>query len=182
MLVAFFCKGRAPRRARKKNKATDLLPDRTFLPGRPIKMTYVGATGATGLPLPTPDSLLLVDRIGPQWSAGALRAEAKEPYRAYHRVEWPGPAPGAWDYSVFSSPTNPGNAVSVTSRCTIDLIYEGACDGDASCTLGILDAGDTGAVNLATAPGLDPAQFRLGQTMHRRCVNDKVESYFGAWR
>ncbi len=142
-------------------------------------MTYWGQTGATGRPVATS---LLVDRIEPHWSGLAREAARDAPFRAFHHQEWPGPPPGAWDYSVFSSPTNPGNAVSVTSRCTIDLVYEGACAGDASCTIGVLDAGDAGAVDVATAPWLDQQQYQLGRTLHGRCVQSKVQSYFGAWQ
>lgn len=113
------------------------------------------------------------------WMLAKRREELRRPAPAYHHVEWPGPAPGAWDYSVFSSPTNPGNAASVTSRCTIDLVYEGTCKGDPSCVLGVVSAGDVGRIDIP--PTIDPQQFALGQMLHKRCVQSQVQSYFGAW-
>jgi hypothetical protein len=136
--------------------------------------------GATGLPLSEMGGGLLVNNLAPHWLEAARRAANDSPDRIYHHTEWPGPAPGSWDYSVFSSPTNPGNAVNVTSRCTIDLVYDGACQGNASCVLGVLSAGNAGEIDLSSLR-LDDHQVQLGRTMHNTCVQSKVQSYFGAW-
>jgi hypothetical protein len=107
------------------------------------------------------------------WLLAARReAERKQPY---YRVEWPGPAPKSWDNSVFSAPTNPSNAVSVTSQCTMDLINSGVCAGNYSCILGV------GADRLPDSTAVDPEQFALGRVLHGRCVASRVQSKFGAY-
>jgi hypothetical protein len=140
-------------------------------------MSYLGSTGLPlfdgGKAWPVPNGL--------SWIASGYSSFLETPGYHYTHSEWPGPAPSAWGNSIWSSPTNPGNAPTLTRQCADDIANEDTCNRNASCQLGVLHAANAPSVDLASVPNLDWEQFQLGRVLHSRCVQHQVQSFAGAW-
>jgi hypothetical protein len=104
------------------------------------------------------------------------------PGDAYHPAhqEADQPPSSSWNRSPYGPPTNPGAADSLVDLCRAQIINNDVCQGDASCRAGVCFQHDPFSACVAPegVARLDHEQFDIGRALQRRCVGDRVASYF----